>query len=749
MSSSYEVLHTVQWAITNGFKIVPLLLKSKTAVSGDYAKSGYVSPPLAYWQTNDCNVGLVTGPLSNSPVDVDIDGGEDARHFARLFLPSTEAVFGRPSNPLSHYLYCLKESVFDKFAILDPVTRKCIIEARGDGGHQTVLPGSFHPSGEQVVWALSQSPVVPQLPAASLIHAVRKVALATIVARHVWKPGYHNEPCKHLSGMLYYSDWSKDETVEFIQAIMDFTGDDDSARIPTVHLTFSRAAKGRKVTAGGRLREQIGDQLVNSLFSLMATPDQESFANKLASYNERFAIVNFAGRFQIARTDLPPGTIPTFMDKGDFTALHAFDAITDREGKKRRFPDLWIACPQACRYSAVETLPGDDSPDSDIFNLWTGFAIPPGEGTCTAWLKLARLVCGTAEGLEWFLNWLSGILKTPQIKPGTAPVIIGDPGAGKTTLIKYFGEILGDYYVPVTHESHLTGNFNAHRAMAILIHSEEALYGGDKRHRGIIKSLITDEYQMYERKGVDAVRVRSYNRLILSTNSTNPAPVEPGDRRFNIFDMGKVKAPEPLITAVFNERNHLNGQAALHQMLLNLTPNVEMARVPLKVETGLEITAQNLDPIDAIWLDMLKQGEILPLEGKWCQRPTPTDMNADDESLRWPVTVSTAALYRVFELKLKHKCPPAWAAINTVKKRFLQGRVTEKQGRFIPPDFDDMSVPSEWRRGLGSRQRAIEIPPLAECRRIFEDYLAQPVEWGSDEFFPDPVAPPKSKRPDY
>jgi hypothetical protein len=681
-------------------------------------------------------------------VDIDIDGGDAARHFARLFLPSTTAVFGRKSNPASHCLYLVKEPAFSKFALSDPVDRSCIIEARGDGGHQTALPGSIHPSGEQIAWAASPPSSLSLVASEALIRAVRKVALAVIVCRHIWQPGYHNEPCKHLSGMFYYSDWPEAEAVSFVQAVTEYLGDTDSSRLPTVHLAYARAEKGRKITAGGKLREQVGEQLVSAIFSLMASPGQEAFTNKLAAYNERFAIVNYDGNFLVAQTDTRPGTLPQFIRRSDFLAFNARDTVSGPDGKLRRFPELWLASPRACRYPVVDMLPGDDGA-SGVFNLWTGFAIPPGEGECTAWLQLCRVVCGTSEGMEWLLAWLADIVNSPQVKPGTAPVIVGEPGAGKTSLVEYFGEILGEYYVPVTQDTHLVGNFNAHRATALLIHSEEALYGGEKKHRGIIKSLITDRYQMLERKGVDAKRINSFSRLILSSNNANPAPIEPGDRRFTIFDMGKLKASEALLAAVRDERANKNGQAALHQFLSRLSALPDLSRVSLKTEAGLGIAARNLEPLDVLWLNLLNQGEVFPMELKWCQRPAPTDASGDEEEFRWPEVISTVALYRMFEIKLKNRCPPAWVAIDIVKKHYFGGGAKEKHARFAVPPYDDITIDKAWRQGLGVRQRAVEIPPLVACRRMFEEYVGQPVNWGSDELMPDLPPAKTNYKPSY
>src|SRR5689334_14122594 len=50
------------------------------------------------------NIGIVLGDASGGLVDVDLDHPR-AVELASQYLPPTEAVFGRPGKPRSHYLY--------------------------------------------------------------------------------------------------------------------------------------------------------------------------------------------------------------------------------------------------------------------------------------------------------------------------------------------------------------------------------------------------------------------------------------------------------------------------------------------------------------------------------------------------------------------------------------------------------------------------------------------------------------------
>jgi hypothetical protein len=125
--------------------------------------AGRKGPVLQGWQTRDfapgdfpdgCNLGLLVGPRSGDAVDVDLDC-EEALALADIFLPATDAVFGRAAKPRSHRLYISPGAVFEAFA--DPLGKgkSTLLELRAqgrDGGaHQTLIPPSIA-DGERRDW---------------------------------------------------------------------------------------------------------------------------------------------------------------------------------------------------------------------------------------------------------------------------------------------------------------------------------------------------------------------------------------------------------------------------------------------------------------------------------------------------------------------------------------------------------------------------------------------------------------------
>ena len=132
------------------------------------------------------NVGVILGPASGELVDVDLDCAESL-DLADLYLPATDAEFGRQSRPRSHRLYIAPEAQFEVFA--DPLVDKkpTLIELRaegqGGGAHQTLLPYSVA-DGERREW---QSNVIAPLVVNA--HALRlqlaRLAIGCLVMRYV------------------------------------------------------------------------------------------------------------------------------------------------------------------------------------------------------------------------------------------------------------------------------------------------------------------------------------------------------------------------------------------------------------------------------------------------------------------------------------------------------------------------------------------------------------------------------------
>jgi len=168
-----------------GWAVVPIPARSKAPKAAGWDKRAFRVEELGRAFGAGDNIGIVLGPRSAGLVDVDLDCAE-ALALADVYLPPTQAVFGRVSKPRSRRLYQAQGATYEAFA--DPGAGDVLLELRAqgkDGGaHQTVVPPSLHPSGEPIGW--TDEVVVPApIDAALLRRRAAYLAIACLVARHI------------------------------------------------------------------------------------------------------------------------------------------------------------------------------------------------------------------------------------------------------------------------------------------------------------------------------------------------------------------------------------------------------------------------------------------------------------------------------------------------------------------------------------------------------------------------------------
>lgn len=721
-SSSRQVMQTLAWTRAQKFKAVPLAYQSKAAITRHYVDLDYSTPADATWNSSNLGIGVVCGPQASGPVDIDLDCDE-ALFFAPRFLPKTLAVYGRASKLKSHLLYRVNVGELPKQAFLDPKDRNTIIEIRADGGHQSVLPGSVHPSGELVEWSSHLFPDVPSVDADELVKAVRKVAVATLIVRHLWIEGSRNEIVKHLAGMFYNLEWTLDDARSVVEAVTDYTGDDDRTRRLTVESTYRKAEAGAKVTGATTLRRELNDDRVVDRILEWSGSDTVNLINE---YNEKYAVVNESGKCRIYPLT---GELMAPMGKIDFFDFEAPDTMLV-DGKRVSKAKKWFGDARRREYGSSDFMPGvADHPT--IFNLWTGWGCTPDPAaSCDAWLTLLRdVICGGDPDLNtWLLNWFANILRDPMKKAMTSLVVIGKQGAGKSLLFSYFGSILGrSGYIAVTNDEHIHGKFNNHFNRALLLHGDEALYAGDRKHRGIIKSMITDSTRIHERKGIDAKTVNNYLRLALTSNESHAAPVEVGDRRFTVIDMEDRKIPDEHIKAVVRELEG-SGPSGLMDFLMNRFPyDPAVPRTNVKNEALATMQSIGLSSVDEWWLNTLQSGSVLPDWLMWATGPGKT---FDP----WPVEVSSVALYLAMTLSLRARHArdiPSDTGFGLKLTKYLGVRLRKGQRNYsnLCPD----SAPPEARALSGRQSTILNLPTLTEARKAFTVYLGHGVQWDAPE----------------
>ena len=246
-----------------GWSPIPVPYRTKKPVLKGWQKLRITAETVdSHWNGARSNLGVLLGAPSKNLVDIDLDCPE-ALVLADVFLPTTHTVFGRPGAPRSHRLY-ICDPLSETTKLQDPTKseddkKAMIVEFRSTGA-QTVFPPSVHESGESIAWAESGEPTT--LTGTELLYAVQQLATAALLARHWPSTGSRHDAALALTGGLLRAGWPMEQTADFVQAVAEAAGDEETRdRVTTVETTARRLAQD-KTAKGWPTLAQLMPQVV-------------------------------------------------------------------------------------------------------------------------------------------------------------------------------------------------------------------------------------------------------------------------------------------------------------------------------------------------------------------------------------------------------------------------------------------------------------------------------------------------------
>ena len=226
----------------------------------------------------------------------------------------------------------------------------------------------------------------------------------------------------------------------------------------------------------------------------------------------------------------------TLESRASFTLFYEDEVVPNSTGKLKPKANIWLKSPQRRKFTGITFDPTTNTHAGNNYNIWKGFARTPKEGSPSKyWAHVRDNICsGNKEHYEYVRRWLAYIFQHPD-KVHTALVLCGSQGVGKNSFVEPLGVLLGQHYVLLSSIGELVSNFNYHLKNAVLIHANEALWGGNKKEIGAVKAMITERTCLIESKGKDRIMVKNFKHLILSSNEDWPVHIDADDRRFFVL----------------------------------------------------------------------------------------------------------------------------------------------------------------------------------------------------------------------
>jgi ABC-type dipeptide/oligopeptide/nickel transport system ATPase component len=389
---------------------------------------------------------------------------------------------------------------------------------------------------------------------------------------------------------------------------------------------------------------------------------------------------------------------------------------TTTVGKNQvKLGDHWLGHPDRRTYRGLIFEPGVVRPEH--YNLWQGYSFEPdGAGDWSIFHEhLVKNVCnGDEELFRWVFGWFADIIQNPGEKPGTSLSLRGEQGSGKTIVGKIFGRLIKRHYTLIDQERYLFGNFNSHMASTILLHSDEGFWGGDPRHVGKLKSLVTSDTQRIEQKGRDSLQVNNYLRLLITSNEDWVVPAAFEERRFGIIDVGNGNQQDQEYFITMLEQMKNGGYGGLLYDLMNFDlKSTDIRKLP-ETSALAQQKETSMGPVETYWFTCLQQGNTLLMS-----------------KTAWLDTVKTQELHEDcinYLNKLGYRRVPH---LNAFFKKLRQIAPADKFVRkLLGPD----------------RQSATTLPTLQEARDYFDKVTRTKHDWFSMDINEDPDWNVKTKR---
>jgi hypothetical protein len=265
--------------------------------------------------------------------------------------------------------------------------------------------------------------------------------------------------------------------------------------------------------------------------------------------------------------------------------LHTFENSRIRLPKRSEsFAAIWLKDPSVRTYDRCGVYPiAEDVPPNSL-NLFKGFAVSNFEISDTdrqdprllelrdAYFSHLRYLVDDEDHVQYWLKFLGHMFQFPKTKPRVCLVLQSyNEGVGKGLFEQVIRKILGETYswYTASPEDQLFGNFNGlvEGKFFGVIDENQVL---KKEAVEKCKSLITNPDIVIRRMNTDSYMVPDYNRIIVTTNSSQPVSVGQSDRRFVISSTRNPILDQEHTTQLISALNDKRVLRLIYEMLMNV-----------------------------------------------------------------------------------------------------------------------------------------------------------------------------------
>ena len=273
-------------------------------------------------------------------------------------------------------------------------------------------------------------------------------------------------------------------------------------------------------------------------------------------------------------------------------------------------------------------------------NSWSkpGYrAIVPSNQPLNAIESFFDAIFARANEKAMFLDWLAWCLKNEALKPKWAPFLYSaTKGSGKSTLCKLVAALFGvGNSVTQNNVDKLVSQFNMPVLQSKLVICEELNLKPGSAQGNTLKTYLTEENALAERKGLDAEQVKQ-SCCFLFTSNHLPLWIEPDDRRYYLIDVdhdGHAAGPnaghfsalvgevieflddETKVAALWQSLMHRELSEGFATQTLNIATQSTALMKRVQAATGQVVVDQLQEILHEFGLHAISEADVLRLSG--------------------------------------------------------------------------------------------------------------------------------------